>query len=59
VTTFEVGTKGGRVVLILTVADDDAGAISAAGISMVPDDARALVNSLGSAIKELAGVRTP
>jgi hypothetical protein len=56
-TAFEVGTRRGRVVLILSVDDDDAGAISAIGISMAPDDARALVNSLGSAIKELSEVR--
>jgi hypothetical protein len=54
VTTFEVGTKGGRIMLILSVNDDDAGAISATGISMAPDDAKALCNAVGGAIKELA-----
>jgi hypothetical protein len=58
VTAFEVGTRAGRVVLILSVNDDGAGAVSAVGISMAPDDAKALVNSIGSAIKEVCEVLT-
>jgi hypothetical protein len=58
VTTFEVGVKGGQVVLILSVRDDNEGGISATGISMLPDDAKALCNAVGGAIKELAGAMT-
>jgi hypothetical protein len=50
-TGFEVGTRDGQVVLILTVTEG--GAISATGVPMDPDEARALVNSLGEAIKDL------
>ena len=52
-TTFEVGVKGAEVVLILSVTDGDGG-IGAVGVSMVPDDAKALCNAVGGAIKELA-----
>jgi hypothetical protein len=57
-TGFEVGTKNGDVVLILTVADDDTGGITAVGLPMAPDDAKALVNAVGSAIKEVSRVMT-
>jgi hypothetical protein len=52
VTGFEVGTRDGQVVLILTVADGEA--ISATGIPMDPDEARAMVNALGEAIKDVS-----
>jgi hypothetical protein len=50
VSAYEVGTRDGHVVVILSVRDDDTGAIAAAGVQLVPDDAKALVNDLGAAI---------
>jgi hypothetical protein len=52
VTGFEVGTRDGAVILILTVADG--GCIGATGVEMDADEARALCNSLGEAIKDVA-----
>ena len=51
VTGFEVGTRDGQVVLILTVTDGPS--IGVTGVSMDPDDAKAMVNALGSAIKDV------
>jgi hypothetical protein len=51
VTGFEVGTRDGQVVLILTVTDGPA--IGATGVPMDPDEARELCNSLGEAIKDV------
>ena len=50
-TGFEVGCRDGQVVLILTVTDG--GCISATGVQMDADEARALVNSLGETIRDL------
>jgi hypothetical protein len=49
---FEVGTRDGQVVLILTVTED--ASIGATGVTMDPDEARAMVNALGEAIKDVA-----
>jgi hypothetical protein len=56
--TFEVGTRDGQVVLILTVADG--AGISATSCPMEADEARELCNSLGEAIQDVsrAGVMT-
>ena len=52
-TTFEIGTYGGLVILTIAVADGDAGR-SVFTVPMVPDEAKSIVNTIGQAIHELA-----